>query len=298
MRPGPAGGRPKQEAIIPMLSAEISGVLYGLAAAAVWGAGDFSGGVAAKRTSAYGVVIFSQSVGLAILAAAIGIAGEPLPPPGDFLWGACAGLSSSVGLVMLYRALARGNMGVVAPVTAVATVCTPLLFAALRDGPPPGLKMAGFALALVSIVLVTRSGRGKAVGLAELKLPVLAGLCFGVFFILMDHVANRAVLWPVVAVRIASIALLAAVATFAGQRKSPALDQVPLVALVGVFETGGTLLFVLATRSGRLDIAAVLACLYPAITALMARTFLKERLRRVQWLGVGVALAAVALISA
>ena len=115
---------------------------------------------------------------------------------------------------------------------------------------------------------------------------------------LLDHVANRAVLWPIVAVRLASIALLTIVAAHAGKRTIPAGDQIPLVAMVGLFDTGGTLLFVMAARSGRLDIAAILASLYPAITALMARVILKERLRRIQWVGVGVALGAVLLISA
>lgn len=280
-----------------MFSTELSGVLYGLAAAAVWGAGDFSGGVAAKRSSAFGVVIFSQSVGLVILAAAVWFTREPLPPLTDLAWGGLAGFSSSIGLVMLYRALSGGNMGVVAPVTAVVTVSAPLLVGVLWEGLPPSQKIAGFALALVSIVLVTRSSHGKELTLAGLKLPVLAGLCFGVFFILLDHVANRAVLWPIVAVRLASIALLVAVAAIARQKKMPAGDQIPLVALVGLFETGGTLLFVMAARSGRLDIAAILASLYPAITALMARWVLKERLQRIQWIGIAVALGAVALIS-
>jgi uncharacterized membrane protein len=282
-----------------VIGAELAGVLYGLAAAAVWGAGDFSGGVAAKRSSAFSVVIFSQSVGLAILVAAVLFASEPLPPPADLLWGALAGLASSLGLVMLYRALSGGHMGVVAPLTAVVTVTAPLAYGMLAEGLPGGWKIAGFVLALAAILLVTRPSAGRgAFAAADAKLPVLAGICFGLFFILLDRVADRAVLWPVVAVRLASIPFLALLAGLSRRRLIPAAERLPLVALVGVCETGGTLLFVMAARSGRLDIAAILAALYPAVTALLARTVLKERLSRIQWLGVAAALAAVALISA
>lgn len=280
-----------------MIAGEVTAVIYGIAAAVVWGAGDFSGGVAAKRTSAFAVVIVSQSVGLAILAAAVWLFHEPLPAAADLMWAAAAGLSSSGGLVMLYRALSRGSMGVVAPVTAVVTVSAPLAIGILWEGLPAPVKIAGFGLALASIVLVTRASNRAPFRPADLRLPVLAGLCFGLFFILLDHVANRAVLWPVVAVRLVSIPFIALLARLSGRPLVPAARRLPLLALVGLCETGGTLLFVMAARAGRLDIAAVLASLYPAVTALLARAVLNERLRRIQWLGIAAALAAVALIS-
>jgi drug/metabolite transporter (DMT)-like permease len=113
----------------------------------------------------------------------------------------------------------------------------------------------------------------------------------------MDHVADRAVIWPALASRLASLCLLITIASLAGQERRPATGQIPVALSAGLFETAGTLFYMLSARAGRLDTAAVLASLYPAATALLARFILKERLARIQWLGIGAALCAIILIS-
>jgi drug/metabolite transporter (DMT)-like permease len=276
---------------------ELLGIGFGLASAASWGAGDFSGGVATRRSNVYGVVIVSQAVGLVLLLALALLLAEPLPAANDLLWGAAGGMAGGIGAVALYRGLAVGRMGVVAPVAAVVSAGVPVAFGLFLEGLPAAPQLLGFALAFVAVWFVSRSGEGAQILLRELALPLAAGVGFGVFFIAIDHVSERAILWPLVGARIASLTMLLAVAALLRQRATPARGHLPLIALVGLFDAGGNAFYALAAQAGRLDVAAVLGSLYPAATVLLARFVLKERIARQQWLGVAAALAAVVLIA-
>ncbi|MEJ2210402.1 MAG: EamA family transporter [Anaerolineae bacterium] len=283
-----------------------SGLLLGLASAVSWGAGDFGGGLAARRGNVYGVVAVSQALGLVLLAGLALLLAEPPPAPVDLTWGAAAGLAGGLGLVALYRGLALGRMGVAAPLAAVVSAGLPVLFGGVVEGLPNPTQIAGFSLALAAVWLLSRSeGDGPArLRWSELGLPLLAGLGFGLFLIIIDHASERAVLWPLVAARGASLALMAGL-VLGGHRGAPSGREVlpgrrllGLVALVGLFDTGGNALYALAAQAGRLDVAATLSSLYPATTVLLARLILKERLAPRQWLGAVAALAAVVLIAA
>jgi drug/metabolite transporter (DMT)-like permease len=273
------------------------GVFFGLASAASWGAGDFSGGLASRRCSVYSVVLISQLVGLGLLATLALVLAEPLPPPVDLLWGGAAGVIGTIGLVALYRGLALGRMGVVAPMAAVVTAVIPLLYGLFLEGMPAAPQLAGFGLALVAVWLVSRSDGGRIIQWRELGLPLVAGLGFGFFLIVIDHTSQAALLWPLVAARIASIGLLLTVIALSRQRALPAARQLPLVVLSGLFDAGGNAFYALAAQAGRLDVAVMLSSLYPAMTVLLARVLLKERLARLQAIGVGAALVAVVLIA-
>jgi drug/metabolite transporter (DMT)-like permease len=278
------------------LPAGLGSVLLGLASAVSWGAGDFSGGLASRRGDVYGVVLISQAVGLGLLAGLALLLAEPLPPTADLLWAAGAGLAGGLGLLALYRGLALGRMGVVAPVGAVVSAAIPALFGLWIEGLPPALRLAGFGLALVAVWLVSRPENGGPVRRRELGLPLLAGLGFGFFLIVVDRLSETAVLWPLAAARLASVAMLAATVLARG-RALPAAGVLPLILLVGLFDTGGNAFYALAAQAGRLDVAAVLSSLYPAITVLLARSILQERVSGRQWWGVVAALAAVVLIA-
>lgn len=270
-------------------------VLFGLLSALSWGAGDFCGGLATKRSSLFGVLIFAQIVG-GILLAAIGLlAGEPLPPLQVLLLGGLAGLSGTLGLMSLYDALARGKMGVAAPISGVVATSLPVIFAAATEGLPNGLQLAGFVLALAGIWLVARSNAGD-LRVADLWLPILAGLGFGAFYLIIDQVSATAIYWPLVAARVGSVVLLTAVGLRLRRPLLPAPRRLPLIALSGVFDAGGNTFFALASLAGQLDIASVLASLYPATTVMLAAIFLKERLSHPQQLGVAATLAAIVLI--
>ncbi len=279
---------------------EVTAVLFGLAAAASWGAGDFSGGLATRRSrSVLAVVILSQLLGgclLAVLALAIS---ESWPQGHDLWWSGAAGLSGAVGLVTLYRGLAVGRMGVVAPVTAVFSASLPVLVSLLQEGLPTLVQFAGFALALTAVWLVSRTGSQHPIRLADLALPLVAGLGFGGFFIFADQITIGAVLWPIVVARGTSTSFLLLLLLLRRQPQPwPARTQLPLVALVGLLDTGGNTFFLLATQAGRLDIASILSSLYPAVTVCLAWLVLQENLTRQQALGIVAAVTAVLLITA
>jgi drug/metabolite transporter (DMT)-like permease len=276
---------------------ELLAVAYGLASAAVWGAGDFSGGLATRRGNVYGVVLLSQVVGLfALLGLALLLEGT-LPPVRDLLFGSLAGIAGVIGLLALYSGLARGQMGVVAPITAVLSATIPVIVGIITEGIPPGLVLLGFGLAVTAVWLLSSGGKTKGIRRGELGLALLAGLGFSLFFIFIDQVSAGVVLWPLVAARLAAVPLLLLFVTARRQWQPPARGLLPIIGLAGILDSGGNLFFTLAAQSGRLDIAAVLASLYPASTVLLARLILKEKLGARQWLGVAVALVALVLIA-
>jgi drug/metabolite transporter (DMT)-like permease len=276
----------------------VRGLFWGLASAASWGAADFGGGLASRRGNATGVVVVSQAVGLALLAGLALLLADPLPSLPDLLWGAGAGLAGGLGLLALYQGLALGHMGVAAPLAAVVSAGLPVLFGAVREGLPGVLQMSGFALALSAVWLLSRGPGPMRLCFGELGLPLLAGLGFGLFLIVIDGASEQSVLWPLVAARLASLALLVPMALARRGGALPARRELPLVALVGLFDSGGNAFYALAAQTGRLDVAATLSSLYPASTILLARLILKERLAPQQWLGAAVALVAVLLIAA
>jgi drug/metabolite transporter (DMT)-like permease len=271
--------------------------VFGLASALSWGAGDFSGGLATKRAPVLGVLAIGHTVGAVLLIGLALLWAEPLPATADLGWGLAAGVAGAVGLASLYRALAIGQMGLVAPLSAVLTAALPALFGALTEGLPSTLKLAGFGLALVGIWLV--AGTGGAAGARQgLGLAVLAGCGFGVFFILVHRAGANAVFWPLVAARFGSLGLVLPLALARRQLLWPDRRLLVPVLLSGALDVAGNAFFILAGQAGRLDVAAILASLYPASTVLLATLLLGERVLRVQQIGIVAALAAIALIAA
>jgi len=275
---------------------EFAPVVFGLASAAFWGAGDFCGGLATRRTSAIGVIIASQIVGVILL---IGLAlafSEKMPQLAYFIGGGVGGLAGTVGLLALYRALATGRMGLAAPVSGLVGAIVPIVFGAFAEGLPDTPQLIGFGLALLAVWFISRAEDG-AIRVGELGLPILAGLSFGVFFIIINRVSDTAVLWPLVGARLASLATLITLTMFTRRRWRPEGNRLPLIALVGVMEVGGNAFFALAGQVGRLDVAAVLSSLYPATTVWLAWLILKERFTRLQSIGIVAALVAIGLIA-
>src|SRR5271169_5841519 len=169
-----------------------------LGAAAVWGGGDFAGGIATKRANVFRVVAGAHACGLVIMLLLVWISGEALPPRSTLLWGAAAGITGAVGVTALYRGLAIGRMGVVAPVAAVITGVLPVLAGIYSEGMPAPIQLVGFVLALISIWLIARPD-GKIDTHRGLGLAVLAGVMFGLFFIACKQAGHHRVFWPLVA---------------------------------------------------------------------------------------------------
>lgn len=279
-----------------MTAATIETSGLSLLAAASWGGGDFSGGVASKRASVFRVVAGAHLVGLVSMLLMAWLTGEEIPPPADLLWGVFAGVSGAFGIAALYKALAIGRMGVIAPVASVVTGIFPVLFSIRTEGLPDRVQMLGFTLALVSIWLVARpndfvdSQRG-------LGLAVFAGLMFGLFLVGGKQSGHHGVFWPLVAARSASTALMLVIVAFAPRDPQPLRPALWPMVFSGLLDSAGNALFIAATRHGRLDVSAILSSLYPASTVILARVLLKEKISPRQGAGIVGALAAVALIS-
>jgi drug/metabolite transporter (DMT)-like permease len=275
----------------------MTGALLGLISALSWGAGDFLGGLASRTSRVYQVVIASQiwgGFGMLIIAL---IVGEEIPPWDDLVWAAGAAIFGNLGIVLLYRALASGNMGITAPVSAVTAAALPAAFGMLIEGYPGHLTLVGFVCALTGIWLVSRPDGVQVTGLSHLGLPLVAGAGFGIFFIMLDQASEEATFWPLLVARLSALVIMFTLATLSHQPIFPQVKHLPLICLAGTFDTGGNVFFALAAQSGRLDIASVMSSLYPGATVLLAFIVLREKITRIQWMGIGITLAAIVLIA-
>lgn len=279
---------------------ELMGIALGLGSAACWGAADFNGGLASKRVNVLTVLATAHFIGACLLALVALLLRDPVPPLAGIGWAVLSGMAGLIGLVALYRGLATGRMGLVAPVAGLVTGLIPVSIGMLTAGVPAVPRLLGFALALLAVWMIARTADTNVPPPkpVDFVLPVVAGLGFGFAFVLLDRMAESGVLWPLVAMRLVSLMTLLAVGAFSGGLARPTSAALLPIALAGILDTSGNALFALATLAGRLDVAAVLSSLYPAVTVLLAWAVLKERISLVQGLGVALALVAVLLISA
>lgn len=281
-----------------MPGSETLAVASGLCSAIAWGAGDFSGGLATRRLNVLLVVLWSQLIGAAALTATALAFREELPQLHPLVDGAVAGLVGAFGLAALYRGLATGRMGIVAPLSALIAAVIPVVFGAFQEGLPTAPKFAGFATAVTAIWTLSYSRGEGRLQAHEWTHALTAGLGFGLFFVFIDRAGEQAILWPLVAARGASITCMLFLVLLRGEfEPPPTANHLGLLSLVGIFDAAGNAFFALASRTGRLDISAVLASLYPAATVLLAGLFLRERLKPKQWVGIALAVAASVMIS-
>lgn len=275
-------------------------ILYGLTSALTWGAADFTGGIASKRTNVYGVVIGAEGFGMVLFIALALTYRESLPPWQTWLWGSAAGLSGGFGLVLLYQALSSGRMSVAAPVSAVIAAIIPVVVGAFLDGLPGVWTFAGILLALGSVWLIAQSEGGienAAIRLNEITLPLIAGVVFGMYFVFMHQASKIAIFWPIVAARLASSASILGFALITHQPWRPESKNWPMIALSGTLDSTGNAFYILGGQIGRLDVSAVLGSLYPGSTVLLAALFLHERLNLLQLAGILAALTAIVLMT-
>jgi drug/metabolite transporter (DMT)-like permease len=279
-----------------MNPATLTTAALSLGAAAVWGGGDFAGGIATKRASVFRVVAGAHACGLLFMLLLAWLTREPVPPHASLQWGLFAGVSGAFGIAALYQALAIGRMGIVAPVASVVTAVLPVLVGIRTEGLPDHVQLAGFVLALASIWFVARPA-GEIDSHRGLGLAVLAGVMFGLFLVAGKQAGHGGVFWPLVAARTASTLLMLIIVAFLPRDPRPLRAALVPILLSGMFDSAANAMFIAATRHGRLDVAAVLSSLYPASTVILARVLLKERLSAMQNVGIVGALLSVALIS-
>jgi uncharacterized membrane protein len=279
-----------------IISPELAAVFFGLAASASWGAGDFSGGFATKRTHVIGVITVVHGIGFVLMLGLALVTREPIPPLVDWIWGAIAGLVGVLGLMAFYQALANGRMGVAAPITGVVAALLPVTVGAVFEGLPDTNQLIGFGLALISVFLVSYAV-GTTWNSSGAGLAILGGIGFGLFLVFAGQIGNTAVFWPLVAARVASTTMMTLLIS---QRKLPVPNERKLwlpIVLAGGLDAFGNVFYVLASQAGRLDVAAVLSSLYPAMTIVLAALILKEHVGRVQSVGILLALLAISLIA-
>ncbi len=247
-----------------------------------------------RRAPLLGVVFGTQLVGM-LAALAIGIArGEPIPQGSDVLWAVLAGMLGVLGITSLYRGLAVGRMGVVAPTTGVLAAVVPVVVGFATEGLPSAEVIVGIALALLAVVLVTRAPGHADSGPSGLEWGLLGGLGIGLFNVCIGQLSGAGTFGPLVLVRLVQAGILLVVIVAGRQAWRMPLPAVRWVVVVGLLDMTGNAAFILAAQLGALAIAATLSSLYPVGTVILAIAVLHERLTRSH--AAGIALTAVAIV--
>jgi drug/metabolite transporter (DMT)-like permease len=275
----------------------IMGIVLGLAAALLYGSSDFGGGVASRRFGSLRVTVIGSAVATVLAWATLGVVGGPGPTVRAVAWGLASGLAGGIGTMVLYRGLARGQMSVVGPVSAVGAAVVPVA-AGVALGERPGLvAIAGVLVSLPAIVLVAASGpvRGQLRG--GLLDGLAAGLAFGILFVGLAQAGRNAGLWPVASEQTGALLVTLAAAVKSRQPLRIPLRAAGLPVFAGASGMAATLAYFYATHFSMLAIAAVLVSLYPGVTVLLARALLHERFSPAQRAGLGLCALSVAAIA-
>lgn len=269
---------------------------FSLAAVGAWGTSDFLGGLASKRANAFLFTALVHTSGMLAMGAAAWLTGAVFPDRASVLWAMAAGALGGSALALFYRQLARGNMGLIAPVAAVLSAAIPTLVTTFTHGFPGYRHVFGFVLAGIGVWLISRSegGGARPEGLAT---AMLCGIGFAGFYLCIHQTGNASALWTATCSRWASLLVTLGIVVL-GKQVSAVPGRVLTIAVAaGILDIGGSVLFVRASQIGRLDDAVVMCSLYPAITVLLARMFLHEHFSRNRTIGMVAALAAVPMIA-
>lgn len=274
-------------------------VLLALLGAASYGVSDFIGGIFGKRASAWAVAA-AGGVGGAAAALVLAVLNPGDPAAADLAWGAAAGAGNGTGTAFLYRGLASGRMGVVAPVSGVLAVILPVAVGLVTGERPGPLVWVGIVAAVPAIWLVARepsSGPDADPARSGARDGVLAGLGFGVLFTCLGQVPDQAGFWPLVLNQLVGVVVIGLAATLLGAQWVPRDTQAWGGALAGLLGGVATAAFLLATQHGLLSVSAVLTSLYPAFTVLLAAVVLREHVHRLQAWGLALCGVAVVLVA-
>src|SRR5919108_4647753 len=275
----------------------MAAIALALGASLTWGLADFFGPLKGRTYGVLRVLVFVQLGGLAAIAAIVAIRGKG-PADAAALLAIPAALSGTLGLYAYYRGISVGAMSIVTPIAGISAVVPVVVGIVSGDRPSPW-QLAGFACALAGVFLAAhepaRAGSRLAAGVG---LALLAAIGFGCYFPPMHAAGDADFWWASLFFRVTSSALILAAVAVRRLSVRVAAGQVPALALVGIGDMLGNLLFAAASTSGLVSITSVLASLYPIVTVVLARIVLSERVARSQEAGIGLTLAGVALISA
>jgi uncharacterized membrane protein len=312
-------------------------VLLALASAAGFGGSDYAAGLAARRASVIRITILAEAVSVVFLILVLPLAGLRAPSLASLGWGAAGGLSGGLGALALYAGFRHAAFSVVGPLSAIGAAGFSVLAGLLLGERPGMLAMVGIALALPAIVGVSASPGSAGPGSASpgsaspgsgspgkfsagpagpdaegsgqagparsghhaagVTWGLAAGAGFAVLFIALNRAGAGSGLWPVAAAQVAALIAVAVLGAATGQALLPPKRARWLATLTGLAGAAGTILYFYATHAGLLAVTAVLTSLYPAVTIVLARVFLGERLTAIRLAGLCLAAASVGLIA-
>lgn len=294
-------------------------LFFGLLTALSFGVADFLGGLVGRKMSPLTLTLYSQSIGSVVITVLAVMFGG-IPNVSDLAWGAAAGATLGSGFILYYRALSNGRMGVVAAVTGVWTAIIPFVVGYWLGERPSTMAMFGIMLVVITIALVSSGEKSttenamqhfkrpeKSLSFYALQRGFLAydrsilqatgaGLWFGLFFVFLGQAQSSSPLWPAASATIASALIVAALIPVLKPDLFFDRSNLPIVVVVGLFQTFGTLTFVIAANLGMLSVAGVAGALSPVPTAILAFLILKERATWVQMTGVAAALTGIVMM--
>lgn len=274
-------------------------VLLALGSALVYGVGDYLGGRASRHQPSVVVALAGQIVSLLLVLVAVALIGTPVPGAATWGWSAFGGVAGALGIAGLYHGLSHGDITVVAPTSAVVGAVVPVVWALVSGERPSTLALAGIALAVVAVALVS-----GALGTHQHSTPrpiivlaIFVGVAFGILFIAFDRADPDSGLWPLVIARLSSVPMLFFLALAIRARPTGHRTSLYLAMVVGAIDMSSNWLYLEAVRGGLLSVVAVIASLYPASTVVLASTIDKERIGRWQAVGMGLAVVAVVIVT-
>jgi drug/metabolite transporter (DMT)-like permease len=277
----------------------VAPLLISLASAFSWGVSDFLGGLTSRRLPVLGVLAVSQPAGLVLIGILILLFGADPISADKLVIAALAGAASLGGLWAFYAAMAMGTVSVVATIASLGVV-VPVAVGLARGDAPATIQLLGLAPAIAGVVILSYEEHPEHAGIARrsIVLAILAGLGFGIFFTGLDLAAADRPGWSVLAVRVGGVATVAIALFISRPRLTTVSDSIPVLLTIGIFDVLANALFAVASTKGVLPVVAVGGSMYPAFTIALAHGVLGERLARIQWAGVALALAGVAMIAA
>lgn len=274
-------------------------IVLALVAAAVYGVADYLGGRASRVHPAAVVTAIGQTVSLVLLIAAVIVQGVPAPDTATFIWSLSGGVLGALALLGLYYSFSHGSMTVTAPLSAVVSAVVPVGAGLIIGDRPKLVAYFGIIVALGAVVLVSGAvgERHQPTPVGVALIAAAAGAGFGLFFVAIERAADDAGFWPLMLARCASVPLLVGVCLATKARPGTPSRLLGLAAIAGVLDMAANVLYLLAIERGMLSLVVVVVALYPASTVALASVIDRERVNRWQMVGMGLAVAAIVLVT-
>jgi drug/metabolite transporter (DMT)-like permease len=275
--------------------------LLALVSSALWGSADFFAGRMSKKHHPFAVLGFSQVIGLfvgiLILVISGNWQGKVFGFDGFLIPGILAGLAGYIGLACLYEGLSTGRMGVVAPISSMSAV-VPLAYALATGDALSTLASVGVFVALIGVFCASGPELSQGMPIKPLLLALGAAAGFGLSLTFIAVGSETSALLTMVSMRGATFFVTILIALKFRTTGKFGRQDLPLLIFIGAADFLANLLLGVATTKGLVSVAMVFGSLYPIATALLAFKFLNERLHKVQYIGIALAVSGVSLISA